>query len=352
MKIENNSHYLYRILFTIFIFMGHAGFFNTQGKSYYIGVEYFFITSGFFIAYTVETKHYEVGKYIVNRIRKFWPHQLLSFLMMWLLISFQVGQFLFSLEQFFLHLTEFLPCTYFISSYYNPIAGNTGWNFPTWYLSELLIWGSIIYYMLKKHREFFIAIAPMVICISYAVIVINNPILNSGTRFGDFINTFDLRAIGSITGGAVVFYIVRSIKRFEYKTIFYVIARILELFILITALWMIFSWDNQGKDIVIVFMLYLLEIIGFLYRDDKMAMVVNNKYTHYLNDLMFPVYLNHMFVLKLFDYLGKTESLLGKGPVFATIITLLATIVISVITKEVLRRLDSCSKRLCHAIKC
>ena len=49
-----NSNYIWRILFTFLIVLGHSGYVNISHASYYIGVDYFFIISGLMIAYSVD----------------------------------------------------------------------------------------------------------------------------------------------------------------------------------------------------------------------------------------------------------------------------------------------------------
>lgn len=47
--IENNTAYLHRILFTFIIALGHSGLVAIDHQSYYLGVDYFFIISGFMV---------------------------------------------------------------------------------------------------------------------------------------------------------------------------------------------------------------------------------------------------------------------------------------------------------------
>ena len=47
MASPKNSNYLWRIVFTGMIAIGHSGIVDISHASYYMGVDYFFVLSGF-----------------------------------------------------------------------------------------------------------------------------------------------------------------------------------------------------------------------------------------------------------------------------------------------------------------
>ena len=58
---------------------------------------------------------------------------------------------------------------------------------------------------------------------------------------------------------------------------------------------MIFFMGNSKKDIIIIIFLYMLVYLGFFYKDDS-CNELKSKILKYTNDLMYPVYLNHIVV--------------------------------------------------------
>ena len=79
MSIDRNSHYLWRIIFTYMIVLGHSGIISNEHASAYIGVDYFFIVSGFFLSESVRCRDESTTAYTHRRIQKLWPHVLFSF---------------------------------------------------------------------------------------------------------------------------------------------------------------------------------------------------------------------------------------------------------------------------------
>ena len=87
-----NSNYIWRILFTFLIVLGHSGYVNISHASYYIGVDYFFIISGLMIAYSVDRgAEMSTLDYTIKRIRKLYPHLILSFLCFFFITYYYCG---------------------------------------------------------------------------------------------------------------------------------------------------------------------------------------------------------------------------------------------------------------------
>ncbi len=142
MDIKRNSHYFYRIVFTFLIFLGHSGFVSIDTKSLYIGVDYFFIISGFFLTRTAEEHGYSVLNYTVRRIKKFWPHQILSFILLLILASLGQHSLSYFIKKMILHYNEYIPGAYYVTDY--SVANELSYNFPVWYLSVLVLMGGVV----------------------------------------------------------------------------------------------------------------------------------------------------------------------------------------------------------------
>lgn len=137
MDIKRNSHYIWRIFFTIFVSLGHSGWMRTDITSSYIGVDYFFIISGFFLADAVMKREELTWEYTRRRIIKLWPHVLFSFIIIFL---FNHGASLAGNgKRLLLHFFEIIPGMYYVQDY--SLVNEYMLNFPTWYLSCLILIG-------------------------------------------------------------------------------------------------------------------------------------------------------------------------------------------------------------------
>lgn len=163
MKTENSSCMIdiYRLLFTIGICLMHfeTAYFYSENRIFegcYLGVEFFFVLSGYLLAKTFESKKYKNAEiYTLTRIKELMPYHICIIICFYIWYIWQMvlstnggeGIFLevirkgisFFYEVIFLHM--FLP------------SGMV--NGPTWYLSVLLVIGYAYYFYLGKEKKSF-----------------------------------------------------------------------------------------------------------------------------------------------------------------------------------------------------
>lgn len=167
---RNNEMELFRFLFIIAIAVMH--FSNSYFKSCpyyqgaYIGTEFFFLLSGFMIAKKALSQKEPLSpyKFTLYRLKKLYPDYLFAFFLLFALtlvsgaIAWQdaaktLGSYVF--ELLFLHASG-LKCSGLL-------------NYPTWYLSSLLIGGCIIYGLICINRKLYLTIiAPLSVLVTYS----------------------------------------------------------------------------------------------------------------------------------------------------------------------------------------
>ena len=329
-NINNNSHYFYRVLFTFFIALAHSGFISNDSRSLYLGVDYFFVVSGFFIAMAAESKSVSTYEYTLSRIKKLWPHVIFSFI---LLLFVNGGLNPLELTHSFLfHITEVIPGAYFLNA--PGILGEYvyAYNFPIWYLTILILCGGVVHYFIKEHKNLFLATAPFLVAIFYGVIRKECPSFNSGNRFGYFCDAYILRGSAGLMGGGVIFYLIKDVN--NYKKRIYYLARIIEAFVLFSIVYMIFFMGNSKKDIIIIIFLYMLVYLGFFYKDDS-CNELKSKILKYTNDLMYPVYLNHIVVKNIIYKAGVLRYFDNRN--LQIVFYFACTIIFSAITNFILK---------------
>lgn len=130
----------------------------------YIGTEFFFLVSGFMIMKAAASKKASPFRFTLQRMKKLYPHYLAAFFLLFITSSLTGGTSLFSslknlcsycFELLFLHASG-LKCFGLL-------------NYPTWYLSALIIAGFFLYACAYYNEKLYLTIiAPLSILVTYS----------------------------------------------------------------------------------------------------------------------------------------------------------------------------------------
>lgn len=314
--INGNSNYLWRIIFTILITLLHSNYIEKDMANigWYLAVDYFFIISGFWVINSCERKEEVTSVYMLKRISKLYPHQLFSFIVIFTWFFLRQGKTELGGE-LLKHLGEALPFTYFIFD--SGYAGNYPFNFSVWYLSVLLLSSLVIYYFVQRHKELFcVVIAPCIIIFGYSYLYKNCISLNTGSSIGFFFNEYYLRGFTDMSLGVMLYCIIKRLNRYVPTRLFYIIAHILE-FICLGGV-IIFTYNHSDKsDIWMVFIIASGVVCSFLYPKET---IINSKYMGKLNELMYPVYLNHIMVINVLEYVGVNGASVKNALIYILVL--------------------------------
>ena len=165
---RNNEIEFFRFIFICTIAIMH--FSNSYFKSIpyfsgaYIGTEFFFLISGYMIMKSAHTKNLSSYEFTLSRIMKLYPHYITAFLLLFVssmivngngLIQWLKGFFGYIFELLFLHASGLKSFGLL--------------NYPTWYLSSLLIAGFFIYSLIRINEKLYLTIiAPMAVLATYS----------------------------------------------------------------------------------------------------------------------------------------------------------------------------------------
>ena len=84
-----------RIIFTFFIILMHGEYLIRDIASErvfrggYIGVEFFFVVSGYFLARSIEKGEIKTKQYLQSRLKRLYPHYILSITLMAVIVGYQ-----------------------------------------------------------------------------------------------------------------------------------------------------------------------------------------------------------------------------------------------------------------------
>jgi len=180
MNTKNNSILLWRIVFTYIILIFHfdnkyaiSGEFGLE-IGWYIGVEFFFIVSGYLIYDKMDSLSAKCRnglEYFIYRYRKIYPYYL--------------GAFIFSFIMYFAVKDSFsvtdmikvLSNDFFEVFALHGIGLDDGWSYinnTSWFISIMFISGFIVYHCLLKWKDTFVHfVAPLIIVVSFSYLYRN-----------------------------------------------------------------------------------------------------------------------------------------------------------------------------------
>lgn len=175
----------------------------------------------------------------------------------------------------------------------------TYWNGPLWYVSALLVGGTLLYYLLAKNKDLFVGfLCPFIILGVYGVEGYNSILNGSGRTFvkGNLgflsIPNGVLRVAAGMCIGVLLWYVVDFFKSRELSSTVKGILTVLNVFFSVLFLWTMWfgiPWGEfQHELLQTAFMGVLL--IG----QDSLSKVYNQKWAGYLGRLSLYFYLSHV----------------------------------------------------------
>lgn len=323
---ERNDIYLWRVIFTILIVLHHTSFFGANiGMTFgwYLGVEFFFIVSGFLLAEKERKVECSAYRYIERRINTIYPYYFIAFVACVLFID-RGKDFAYRMDVL---VSQRLPEMLMIHQM--GFQNSTWVNSPDWYISVLLIVSFFAFALLKYNRKLFISIfLPLatIYCLSKCFNA------SAGLRSGGAL----YRGISEINIGIALNYIC-------YETDFTLkrcVKKFIEIFSFGAILLTTIKYPNSRWDYIALFLIAVLVYLGFT--TESVINYSKNKIVKYINKLCLPVFLNHYFVLYIMSDMNLTISTKLDQILFCVIaiivvfiLSLIETIIITYLSRYI-----------------
>ncbi len=339
----NNSIPFWRLVFTLLIALFHFLRLYEIDTGWYVGVEFFFITSGFLLMYTCERNAARnmpdsPWTYTKRRIARLYPLYLFCFAINFLFYS-RV-----------LYPTVGAKLKALLASIYEAVGiqmvgldQTVFFNNVAWYVSALLITGYFIYYMVLHHRRFYIQfICPLSVLLIYSFYYrLYNGMEMWGNTNGFWQHDALLRALAGMNLGILSYRLsckIKGLKLSAFGEYFFDLGELacLAFVIIYTAI-----IHNTDDDYAMVIFMAVGIALAFGHR--RCNVLFNNRVVNWLSSLTYAMYLCHGVLLSVFKRLHL--PMLASMALFIVALVLVAWIATFIVDK--LGRLCGWFRRLC-----
>ena len=306
MKKHNGYISFWKFVFCIGVALFHVGYFNeTDGvtlfRGGYILTEFFFITSGYYLAKRCygapcdpEQLGVETFRYVFGKVKAFFPCILLAHIAGLLVhIRFNgIGIYRIVISVWNLLFLQNAGFTTFWSA-----------NVPIWYISAMLLSMWAVYPLLRRYRDRYALIAaPLlgVLLLGYLSQKYSN--LNLASQFDVVVHAGLIRAFAELNLGVVAFKLAQYLSGLRLtragKGLFALTALLGCAAPVVVST---FIRDARRYDQVIVLIFFVVVSIcnsGHCFN----GKFFNNRLVYFLEKLSLPIYVNHYFIRLLFEY--------------------------------------------------
>ena len=271
MKIKNKNYTveILRFIFAIDIALFHYRFFGFTDTDYfkngYIGVEFFFIVSGYLMAENGINKasceiYKENIKFIVHKIKAIFipcvTMQVIGF------ILYHITKADVTLKELILDLLSF--------PYDLLLLRQWGFNFHwyigvTWYISAMLIAMFVCYPLLLKNKEkYTLYIAPIVTLLILGCFSYRDGKISDTSAYWGIIYKSTLRAFAIINLGVMIYTFTKCLNRFTFTSMAKRILGVIEIISLSIPLFYAFYTTDLNLEFESLFFMSLGIMISFL----------------------------------------------------------------------------------------
>lgn len=211
-----------KFIFSGLIVFSHGIFLANDGEKLIfgyglIGVEFFFVVSGYLLMNTIYSNRPSLKEYIIKRLKGLYAYFIVSFI-----FCFFSWLFLLIYND---HPEKWVLFTYILKApfelFFMSSSGisTAGINGTWWYISAMLFAEWLLYPVIRyKEKLYLYYLAPLSLFLISGYMSYNFGVIATGT-FSGFVKTDNLRAILGIITGSLVFYFVEKLKKLRIKKI-------------------------------------------------------------------------------------------------------------------------------------
>lgn len=273
----------------------------------YLAVDFFFVLSGFILAYSYhdETRlSRSPGQFVINRIARLYPLHIFTLILFALVFYLDKGDLpQYGKDQIF-SIFQQLTMTHNLGLY--PFGGV--WNYPSWSISVEFWVGMIFIGFIRPATPSFKLLFTSLAIILFLSGHIDNLDVSHQNLYG-FINTGMLRCLGSFLFGILAFRSWCIVREFELN---FLARSTIELAAVFLAYLFMFVREDYHSEVdffaPVVF--YFIVLAFSLEKGIFSKMLFKFRY---LGEISYSIYLNHIPVMIFLRYLDNRHGLFGSS---------------------------------------
>ena len=305
----------------------------TLFRNGYIGVEFFFLVSGFLMAKSIyrrqtaeqsgtlqpEPVGVETIRFLWGKVKSLWPYYL---------PACAIGCLLFLLTKKSLHLgwfVPYLPSLFFLQETGLSDASFTG--LPSWYISSMLIAMAVLYPLCRKFYFSFTSLFGLVLGILMpgALIQLNGNLAGTGQDWWAITFACNFRALGEIALGTVCYEASRRLSQVSFSTGKRLLFSLLQVAGYGLAFFYACCYTDRrfsGQVLLVLAVAITLSFSEVGYFAQRKKHAKPNRLFLYLGALSLPIYLLQIFLIRLVstyasDLRPREQCLLMFGGILA-----------------------------------
>lgn len=313
---KNCTIEFYRFIFAMLIVLCHAAQkldpeqFHLFSRAS-IGVEYFFVVSGFLLAASIDkmpplkanTLGNETKNFLLKKIRSFCPEYYIAW--GFAFIFYLYANNLLYFKGIMQTLADCIWELLFVSqSGLFPMRVNG----VVWYISTMLLAMAILYPLLRKYKEFFFQIGALLISIfifGYMFKTFGN--LRTPTKWLSFTFKGNIRGFAEICLGISLYPISLKLGKLSLSKLSRFVIFIFEHFGYLGLIFCSLQRDITEYDFIVLFFAALSIMLSFS-RQSLFHNIYNNSFSLWLRQFSFSLYLSHVFYANSLSKLLPTWS--------------------------------------------
>ena len=299
----------------------------------YMGVEFFFVTSGFFLAAHVVRRGSDSDEtplaYAVSRYKFFFVWQIIAFVASFIVLSIIYH---WSAGQMATTLVRAIPEILLLQQSGLMLNPTYVVNGITWYLSALLLVSFIAYWLIRKFGKSFLCFgAPLVSLLVLGYFVHAGGFSNPWGWTGFFYHGF-LRALAEMFLGCFIYGVV-SFTELEGTWLGKMNAKLAGALKAALVVFLVVLATGGGQDYLFIFLIVVCALMFVMQMRPTALPDRLNEGFIYLGRLSLPVFLNQLWCWKLMDYFlgfGTWNPALAIG-VYSMVVVVLSAIEMAII---------------------
>ncbi len=303
---------LWKFIFAILILLYHCNFMKGYGlgklfNTGSIGVEFFFLVSGYLLAKKVysedkkkkkEELYHSTWNFILNKIKGFYPYLLFTF------CAFLITSLLFRDLSFSRYCRSLIDITLLQQSG----LPDGEMIVVSWYLSALILSMLVIYPLMKKYKKTFSCLVAPMIAIFLGGYLMHDVTVVHSLRTHKVWTGFAYMGLGraffEISLGTTVYELCEKMKKVEFTKLGSIFLSVTEVCLFSFVILANTLGTSRQFDWLYIILLFIAIMIAFsekTYFYEK----CNNKFFYYLEKLSLTIYLNNYLFINIINSISS-----------------------------------------------